>query len=168
MKNYKIIPITDAHTYAFWQVLDSVAREKKFLSFFEAPPINTTREFIQNNIHNHWPHVVAILDEKIVGWADITSLDRPIFSHAGTLGMGVLAPYRGMGIGRALLHAVIDSATIKGLSRIELTVRELNKNAILLYQKFGFVKEGFHRQAVKVDGQYENHISMALIINDNL
>ena len=57
----------------------------------------------------------------------------------------------------------MDAARSLGLSRIELTVREDNANAIALYEKIGFVAEGVQRNAFKVDGQYANLVMMALL-----
>ena len=51
----------------------------------------------------------------------------------------------------------------KGLTRIELTVREHNRGAIHLYEQLGFVIEGIHKNGVCINGQYENHIFMALL-----
>jgi RimJ/RimL family protein N-acetyltransferase len=99
---------------------------------------------------------------------DITSLHRPVFAHSGALGIGVLAPFRGQGIGEALMQAAIEKAWHKGLTRIELTVREYNKPAIALYEKLGFKVEGLHQNAVCIDGEYENHISMALLLKESL
>jgi RimJ/RimL family protein N-acetyltransferase len=42
-------------------------------------------------------------------------------------------------------------------------VRETNAGAIALYRKAGFVVEGLQRDAVHVDGIYENVICMALL-----
>ena len=50
-----------------------------------------------------------------------------------------------------------------GFSRVELTVREANQNAINLYEKVGFAIEGLQRKAVKIDDEYENIILMALL-----
>ena len=123
-----------------------------------------TKDFVLGNIQSNWPHLVAINDEgKIIGWCDISALDRPIFAHIGSLGIGVLAPYRGKGIGKTLIGAALKQAKLKGLTRIELTVRENNTSAIALYEQFGFEKEGVHKNAVCIDGHYENHIFMALL-----
>jgi len=81
----------------------------------------------------------------------------------GVLGMGLLPPFRGRGIGRRLIGKAIDAARGLGLSRIELTVREDNANAIALYKSIGFVAEGVQRNAFKVDGQYQNLVMMALL-----
>ena len=84
-------------------------------------------------------------------------------SHCGTLGVGLLPEFRGKGIGRQLMQRTIEAAFAFGLTRIELTVREGNANAIALYKSLGFEIEGLHRNAVCIDGQYENLYSMALL-----
>ncbi|WP_454784264.1 N-acetyltransferase family protein [Legionella sp. WA2024007413] len=161
--HFSIIPIQEKHIEAFWYAVDSVARERKFLAFLEGPPIESTKEFVLEHIKNNWPQVVAMCGEQLVGWCDISPLDRPVFAHVGCLGIGVTAPYRGQGIGEALLSTALQMAKLKGLTRIELTVREHNQTAISLYEKYGFVKEGVHKNAVRIDGEYEHHIFMALL-----
>ncbi len=150
----------------FLSAVDSVARERKYLAFLEGPPLNTTRDFVLQNINGNWPHLVAMHDGKIIGWCDISALDRPVFAHIGSLGIGVLASYRGQGVGKALMNAALQKAKLKGLTRIELTVRESNTSAISLYEKMGFEKEGIHKKGVCIDGKYENHIFMALLFDE--
>ena len=156
--------MTEEYIDGFWSAVDSVARERKYLAFLEGPPIETTREFVLGNIQGNWPHLIAINEAgTVIGWCDITALNRPVFAHIGSLGIGVLTPYRGQGIGKALMRAALQQAKSKGLTRIELTVRENNTSAIALYEKFGFEKEGVHKNGVCIDGHYENHIFMALL-----
>ena len=163
--NFEIVPITEEHVKDFWSAVDSVAREHNDLAFLEGPPINTTNDFVLQNINGNWPHLVAIHNGKIIGWCDISALDRPVFAHIGSLGIGVLAPYRGQGVGKALMTAALQKAKLKGLTRIELTVRENNIRAIALYEKLGFEKEGVHKNGVCIDGKYENHIFMARLFS---
>lgn len=159
----EIITIQEKHIESFWAAIDSVARERRYLAFLQGPPIAMTREFVLNQINQQWPQVVAIEQEHVIGWCDISPLDRPVFAHSGSLGLGVIQPYRGQGIGHALISEALKQAKAQGLTRIELTVREQNKAAIALYEKHGFVIEGVHKNAVRIDGQYENHIFMALL-----
>lgn len=161
---YKIEPITLAHLDGFCAAVDSVARENKYLSFLEGPPFAMSKEYVEENIKENWPHIVAIVNGRIVGWCDITSLPRPVYAHCGELGIGVIAPYRGKGIGKALMHDALSRAKEKGLERIELTVFEENKPALALYQKVGFVIEGKKKNAVKINGKYDNLICMALFL----
>lgn len=161
--NYEIVSIKEEHIQGFWSAIDSVAREKKYLAFLEGPPIESTRNFVLDQINNNWPQLVALNDGQVIGWCDISPLDRPVFDHIGSLGIGIIADYRGMGIGRALMKAALQQAQQKGLTRIELTVRESNQVAISLYEEFGFTIEGIHQKGVCINGVYENHVFMALL-----
>ena len=151
------------HIESFHRTLDFVARERRYLSFLEAPPIELTRAFVLNNIKCRYAQYVAVTAGEVVGWCDVTPKERPIYAHGGVLGMGLLPPFRGWGIGGSLVRSVLAAARTAGLHRVELTVRETNTSAIALYRKVGFAVEGLHRDAVQIDGIYENVISMALL-----
>jgi len=163
MIDYQILPISEGHIEGFCSAVDSVAKEHEYLAFLEGPPLEMSRAFVLENLHGDWPHFIAIHDNRVIGWCDITSLHRDVYAHVGSLGIGVLASYRGHGIGKALIQSALEKAKSRGLTRVELTVREKNYSAIRLYEKFGFVKEGLHRNAIRVCNKYENQISMALL-----
>lgn len=165
-ENYAIVPIALEHVSGFWAALDSVARELAWLAFFEAPALPLTQAYVEQNLRTGRPHVVALCGEEVVGWADIADPGRPVFSHAGTLGMGVVAAHRGRGLGSALLDAALAQARAIGLRRVELTVRAHNLTAIALYRRAGFRLEGTHPRGVLVDGRYETYHSMGLWLAD--
>ena len=161
---YQIVPITEAHIAGFRDAVDVVARERKYLAFLEAPPLEDVTKFVRNNIERGYPQFVVVSGDAVVGWCDVLpNRTRVIYSHCGTLGIGLLPQFRGKGIGRTLMQRVIDDAFAFGLTRIELTVRETNVNAIALYKSLGFEVEGRHRNAVCIEGRYENLYSMALL-----
>jgi ribosomal protein S18 acetylase RimI-like enzyme len=160
----EIRPIAEDHIPGFREALDAVAREQKFLSFLEAPPLEQMRHFVLNNIKEGYPQFVVLVDNEIAGWCDVLpNARRTVYAHCGTLGMGLLPKYRGQGIGRKLVQRALDAALAFGITRIELTVRETNINAIALYRNLGFETEGLHRNAVRIEGRYENTLSMALV-----
>jgi len=160
----EIVPIAETHIAGFHAVLDRVARQRKYLALVEAPPPAATREFVLHNIEQGVPQWVALDGERVVGWCDILPDSRETCRHCGRLGMGVHPDYRGRGIGRRLLAAAIASAQRRGIERVELQVLESNGIAINLYKHFGFEQEGLLRNARKLDGQYENKISMSLLL----
>jgi RimJ/RimL family protein N-acetyltransferase len=158
------VPITEEHISGFRAAVDAVARERRYLAFLEAPPLENVTRFVLDNIEHGYPQFVVVSADIVVGWCDVLpNRTRVIYSHCGTLGVGLLPDFRGKGIGRKLMGQTIDAAFAFGLTRIELTVREENVNAIALYQNLGFEIEGLHRNAVCIEGQYENLYSMALL-----
>ncbi|KAL5126060.1 N-alpha-acetyltransferase 50 [Glycine soja] len=52
--------------------------------------------------------------------------------------LGVLAPYRGLGIGTRLLNHVLDLCSKQNISEVYLHVQTNNEDAINFYKKFGF------------------------------
>ena len=164
MTAYQIVPIAEQHIPGFRAAVDVVARERKYLAFLEAPPLEEVTRFVLDNIERGYPQFVVLSRRMVAGWCDvIPNRTRVIYSHSGTLGIGLLADFRGRGIGRRLMQQTIDRAFAFGLTRVELTVREGNANAIALYKSLGFETEGLHRNAVCIEGQHENLYSMALL-----
>lgn len=161
--NYKILPITEEYIEGFRKAVGSVAREWKYLAFLDEPAFEMAHAFVLENLRENWPHFIAVCEDEVIGWCDISSLHRPVYAHSGLLGIGVLASYRGKGIGEALMRAAISKAYSKRSRRIELAVNESNKPAIALYKKLGFEIEGLHRNAVKIEEHYENSITMVLL-----
>ena len=143
--------------------LDRVARERKYLGFTQAAPIEETRKSLMEDIERGVIRLIAVDDLNIVGWCHIKPDRWEGFTHAGWLGMGVLKEYRQQGIGSALLHQALAEARNRGLERVELSVFASNVTAIHLYEKFKFEIEGRKKRARKIDGRYDDIIVMALI-----
>ena len=163
MSVIEIVPITQGHIEGFYKTLDIVASERRYLSFLEAPPFESTRAFILDMIEQGYPQWVALSAGEVIGWCDVTPKPRPIYAHSGVLGMGLLPQFRRQGIGRRLIAQSLAAARAFGLQRVELMVRENNANAIALYKQMGFEIEGVQRNAILLDGSYENLILMAVL-----
>ena len=161
---YVIVPIAEEHIGGFRAVVDAVARERKFLAMLEAAAPDATRAFVRGNIAAGDPQFVVLVEGRVVGWSDLLrDRLRKSMAHVGTFGIGLMPAFRGRGIGRALMTHTIEAGWALGLTRIQLSVRESNRNAIALYEKFGFVREGLHHRAVRIGDTYENTLTMALL-----
>jgi RimJ/RimL family protein N-acetyltransferase len=158
-----VVPIAPEHIESFQRAIDSVARERKFLTLLEALPLPQTREFVLNNIRSGNPQFVALAKGEVVGWCDIRRHFFPAHAHRGALGMGIVRAYRGRGLGTRLINATLEAAFGAGFVRVELDVHADNARAISLSERVGFVREGIVRDAVYVDGEYRDAITMALL-----
>ena len=163
MDAVEIVLIRQEHIEGFHQTLDFVARERLYLSFLEAPPLESTRAFILDNIQKGYPQLVAVSSGgEVVGWCDVTGKPGPLYAHGGVLGMGLLPAFRQQGIGKRLIQRALAAA------RVELAVRANNLNAIELYKRVGFRVEGVQRDAIRVNGDYENLILMGMLFDNGL
>ena len=161
--NILIAPITERHISGLHVVFDRVARERRYLAMLQAFPMRETRLFVRASISNRAPYFVALAGNRVVGWCDIQPVPRDTMAHSGVLGMGIIDGFRERGVGASLLRATLERARGRGLTRVELTVREDNRRAIALYRKFGFAREGLKRKAFRVDGKYYDVLSMAVL-----
>lgn len=162
VKEIQIRPITLDDVEGFHACLDAVSREREYLGFVAAPPIEDTREWLTKAAARNEIRLVAEDGSEIIGWCDIAISTLEGFAHAGRVGMGVLRRYRGRGIGSSLLERCLEEAEARGLERIELDVFASNETAIRLYEKYGFQLEGRKRKARKIEREYDDMIVMAL------
>ncbi|MEQ1515634.1 MAG: GNAT family protein [Usitatibacteraceae bacterium] len=90
--------------------------------------------------------------------------------HRGTLiGMYVIPEFRGSGLGRKLLHSLIDEVRkLPGMEQLNLTVTHSNEDARQLYLRAGFVPFGIERNAIKVGDAYYDKEYMALVLHERV
>jgi len=105
---FDIRPIDANDIAGFHAVLDEVARERRYIAFLQAPPLEETRAFILDGIAKGHSRFVAVQEGSVVGWCDVCPNSRPVQSHVGSLGMGLSASARGLGIGTRLEHVAVD------------------------------------------------------------
>lgn len=92
---------------------------------------------------------LAIVDGKPIGYVIYWLLSREIDIH----NLAVAPAYRGRGIARALLQAVIADAEAEKASRITLEVRKSNEAAQRLYHSAGFMARGVRKGYYSDDGE---------------
>jgi len=156
-------PLAVEQIESFHAALDAVARERRYLTFLEAPAIEETRQFIVGSLAKGNPHFVARVGNRVVGWCDILRQAREAHAHRGSLGMGIIRDFRGKGLGKLLITAALNQAWERNFTRIELDVHADNERAIALYENAGFVREGRTRNAFRADGIYRDALAMAII-----
>jgi putative acetyltransferase len=156
-----IVPTAECHLEGLYRAFDSVARERQYLTFFQAPPKDECFTFYRTNVERDLCQYVAV-DEDVLGWCDILPVLGQARAHVGSLAIGIVPQARGRGIGARLMTATIEKAWSKGLERIQLAVRADNQRAKALYERLGFVVEGLLRRDFRVDGQYFDGHIMAL------
>jgi RimJ/RimL family protein N-acetyltransferase len=87
--------------------------------------------------------IVAEHQGAVVGLVNFKAMRRKRLAHHGSFGVSVHPDWRGRGIGRALLEALLEWARANPrLEKVGLAVIADNDRAIALYRKLGFIEEG--------------------------
>jgi RimJ/RimL family protein N-acetyltransferase len=95
-------------------------------------------------------------DERIVGYGWIDGLQGP---ELPMLGIGLIDEYHNVGLGRALLTALIRGARELGLKQVRLGVFDDNPRAIHVYESVGF-----RRDPTKPPRAEGNHLEVYMLL----
>ena len=116
-----------------------------------------------------YPHAAVFVAERsdgtIIGRLSLARDTHPASAHVADLGLMVAKGARRQGVGRALLQASIDWARASGVRKLELHVFPWNEPAIQLYERFGFLREGYRKGHYSRAGEDVDAILMALYIS---
>lgn len=106
---------------------------------FSAP---WSEKALSEELTNDVSHFFVCLDEnKVVGYAGVHIMSGECYID----NIAVSASHRRQKIGSLLIEKLINTAKNEGGEFISLEVRQSNKPAICLYEKFGFVSVGVRK-----------------------
>lgn len=120
-------------------------------------------------------YLVAACAGRIAGSGRIRRPALKRIRHNGTIGLGVHPEFQGLGLGRAIMLALIDwarnhsyidpASRAGGITRLDLGVFADNHRAIRLYESLGFRRAG-HRHAMirRDDGTFIDDYEMELLL----
>ena len=125
---------------------------------------NTIKRWSKSLDAPGWRRAWGILEgDRIVGSADIAGGDLPTSLHRVNLGIGILKDYRNLGLGKKLLHVIIDWCKKQSnIFWIDLGVFSGNDIGKLVFEKVGFREIGYIEDCWIIDGQSIGSTSMSL------
>jgi ribosomal-protein-alanine N-acetyltransferase len=102
-------------------------------------------------------------DQKLVGGLTLTNIRRGV-AQAGSLGYWMGAAYARQGYMTAAVRTLVPFAfsTLK-LHRIEAACIPENAASVRLLEKTGFVREGFAREYLCINGIWQDHLLYAQV-----
>ena len=135
-----------------------------FTSSYEessAEPISAVASRLESNQDSF---VIGVFDDKkLIGVTGFYRYKEGLkVAHKGVLwGVYLMPEYRGKGIAKKLMLAVIEKASkLPGIELIHLGVNPANPPVVKLYSSVGFEKWGFEAHALKIGDRYVDEDQM--------
>lgn len=107
---------------------------------------------------------VAAVDEEVIGWSHIRGAELDKLDHTAELTVGVLAAYRGHGIGSALLRQALEWASRQGYERLYQSVPATNQSAITFLEQHGWHVEGVRNDHYRIDGDFVDEVMLGITL----
>jgi RimJ/RimL family protein N-acetyltransferase len=136
------------------------------VTFDEMPILSVDQERAWIRARRDGPNEIFVLAEvggTFAGNVRLQTPPRKRLVHVATLAITLTPPFRGLGIGDALMKVALDWARAHPrIEKVDLRVLSDNERAIGLYRKYGFVVEGRLARAIRYeDGRYVDAVLMA-------
>lgn len=152
----------------FLNMLKQLDKETKYM-LYEEDERNCTIQDMKERLskrEDNTKHITFIVEDNgdIIGFLSAYRGLVNRIKHSAYIVIGMLEPYRGKGIGMALIEKLFKWARNNKIIRLELTVVKDNRYAVNLYKKMGFKVEGIREKAMIVDGKYVDEYYMGKIL----
>jgi L-amino acid N-acyltransferase YncA len=115
----------------------------------------TWEEFDVVRLPGH--RLVAVDHGRVVGWAALTPASaRPCYAGVVEHSVYVASGFRGAGVGRALMDALLAGADGAGLWTIQTSVFPENEASLTLHERAGFRVVGRRERIARTDGVWRD------------
>ncbi len=107
------------------------------------------------------PVLVAEVDGLVTGWASLNRFNpRPAYDHVADFSIYIERDWRGRGVGRRLLTALVDLAQELRYHKMVLAAFPFNPAGVSLYERLGFTTVGVYREQGLLDGKWVDVLVM--------
>ncbi|MFG1402866.1 GNAT family N-acetyltransferase [Xanthobacter sediminis] len=107
-------------------------------------------------------------DDQLLGGVTLSNVRRGV-CQAASLGYWMGAAYAGQGFMKSAVMALLPVAhEVLRLHRVEAACMPTNEPSIHLLESCGFVREGYSRQYLCINGMWEDHLMFARLRQDAL
>lgn len=111
------------------------------------------------------PVIVAEAEGRVVGWGSLNSFNpRAAYDHVADFSVYIERAWRGKGVGRALLEALIEKARALGYHKLVLAAFPFNDMGMRLYERAGFRQVGVYKEQGRVDGGWVDIVIMEKLL----
>ena len=113
-----------------------------------------------------YPAIVAVVSGKVIGFASVSPYRiRPGYSTTVEDSIYIDADHRGMGVGKALLSRIVDTAAKHGFHACMARVAAGHQASLALHYSVGFFEVGVEREVGRKYGKWIDMVLLERILN---
>lgn len=114
---------------------------------------------IWNSNHLVTPRLVATSEERVMGWAALSSVSaRAVYAGVAETSVYVGDDWRGKGVGRALLEALLVQSESNGIWTLQASIFPENTASLNLHLSRGFRVVGSRERIGKMEGTWRDTV----------
>jgi L-amino acid N-acyltransferase YncA len=107
--------------------------------------------------HHAHSRLVARAGETVLGWAALSPVStRRVYAGVAEVSIYIADAARGQGVGKALLHALIDQSEQNGIWTLQAGIFPENATSIALHKSCGFREVGRRERIGKLNGVWRD------------
>ena len=111
------------------------------------------------------PVIVGEVGGRVVGWSSLNSFSpRQAYDNVADFSVYVERAWRGRGVGRRLLEALIARGRELGYHKLVLAAFPFNEAGVALYRRVGFSEVGVYREQGQLDGKWVDVVVMERLL----
>jgi L-amino acid N-acyltransferase YncA len=93
----------------------------------------------------------------LVGWAALTPVSgRCVYAGVAEVSVYVAPPYHGQGVGKILMHSLIETSETEGLWTLQAGILKENIGSVRLHESVGFRQIGYREKIGQLDGVWRD------------
>jgi L-amino acid N-acyltransferase YncA len=145
-----------------WSAVEAIFAEgiaTRAATFETEPP-----DYDSFDASHHAEHrLVAVEDDRVVGWVALApASSRACYAGVAESSVYIAAGARGRGIGRALMEALVASASAGGIWTIHAGMFPENAASVVLHESLGFRLVGRFERIAQLDGVWRDTVLLEL------
>ncbi|HMB49825.1 MAG TPA: GNAT family N-acetyltransferase [Natronoarchaeum rubrum] len=164
---FTVRPAKQGDLQGLIRVMRTVSEEGAYLTAESVMDLLDHEEvvFRHNDVESRM-FFVATVDDDVVGWVHLDSPNFAKLRHTAELTMGILAEYRGHGIGSHLMERGLDWAASNGYEKVYQSLPATNQDAVRFLEDHRWETEAIRRAHFKIDDEYVAEQQMAVMLED--
>jgi len=123
------------------------------------------KAILEEKINKHFPVIVAVEDDKVVGFGMYSEFRfREAYKYTVEHSVYVDKDHQGKGIGKLLLHELIQLAKRQKLHTMIAVIDAENQSSVEFHEKFGFKTVGIIKESGYKFDRWLHSVFMQLIL----